>query len=656
MNMPSRQVHLDFHTSEIIPGIGIKFSKENFQNALVTGHINSITAFAKCHHSWCYYPTEVGIMHPNLNFDLLGSIIDAAHEIGVKVPIYITTGWSANDAENHPEWIAKKPNGEILTSNFDINAKPEDKRPIVSWKNLCLNGEYRNHIYNLTEEICSRYEIVDGLFYDICFLEKTCFCDYCQSSMKENGLNPQLFEDAEKHYAIKRIEFMNKCNAILKCSHPEASVFYNGAADQYKPEFHEYQTHFELEDLPTTWGGYDKMPPRAKYFARTGKDYLGMTGKFHTMWGEFGGFKTSAALKYECALMLAYGARCSVGDQMHPSAEMDMETYRTIGYAYSYVKEIEEFCFDCQETSELGIMLSGETSSDEGLVKILLENQFDFDIVLDSDELSRFKTIILPDCVRLDEKETIRIKSYLDAGGSMLLTGKSVLYKDKNEFAIDIGATYFGESCFDIDYAVLGDVISDGIVTSPFLFYKAAVNIEPTGGEILANIKEPYFNRTYGQYSSHQNTPNKIENSPYPAAIKKGNTIYLAHSVCSMYFTHGAQYHRDYFINALKLIYKDPVMNVKLPSAGRARLVKQQQNDRYIMHLLYASPIQRGYVSAIEDLVELRDIDVSLIIRETVKNIFLVPGNENIPFTKIGDRIEFKVPSIICHQMAIIEY
>ena len=35
----------------------------------------------------------------------------------------------------------------------------------------------------------------------------------------------------------------------------------------FRPEYHPYSTHYELEDLPTAWGGYDKMPLRAKYFA-----------------------------------------------------------------------------------------------------------------------------------------------------------------------------------------------------------------------------------------------------------------------------------------------------------------------------------------------------------------------------------------------------
>ena len=35
--LPTRQVHLDFHTSEQIPNIGAKFDKKQFQLALIEG-------------------------------------------------------------------------------------------------------------------------------------------------------------------------------------------------------------------------------------------------------------------------------------------------------------------------------------------------------------------------------------------------------------------------------------------------------------------------------------------------------------------------------------------------------------------------------------------------------------------------------------------
>ena len=94
----TRQVHLDFHTSELIEDIGKSFSKKQFQKALQIGNVNSINIFAKCHHGWTYYPSKIGERHPHLDFDLLGQQIEVCHEIGVTAQAYVTVGWSAKDA------------------------------------------------------------------------------------------------------------------------------------------------------------------------------------------------------------------------------------------------------------------------------------------------------------------------------------------------------------------------------------------------------------------------------------------------------------------------------------------------------------------------------------------------------------------------------
>ena len=39
-HLPFRQVHLDFHTSEYIDGIGRDFDKAHFQSCLKLGHID----------------------------------------------------------------------------------------------------------------------------------------------------------------------------------------------------------------------------------------------------------------------------------------------------------------------------------------------------------------------------------------------------------------------------------------------------------------------------------------------------------------------------------------------------------------------------------------------------------------------------------------
>ena len=66
-------VHLDFHTSPNIPGIGEKFNKEEFAKTIKDAKLDSITVFAKCHHGYTYYPSKVSTIHPHLKFNLLKS-------------------------------------------------------------------------------------------------------------------------------------------------------------------------------------------------------------------------------------------------------------------------------------------------------------------------------------------------------------------------------------------------------------------------------------------------------------------------------------------------------------------------------------------------------------------------------------------------------
>ena len=41
--MRYRQIHLDFHTSEHIPGVGAAFDPEQFAGTFKAAHVNSVT-------------------------------------------------------------------------------------------------------------------------------------------------------------------------------------------------------------------------------------------------------------------------------------------------------------------------------------------------------------------------------------------------------------------------------------------------------------------------------------------------------------------------------------------------------------------------------------------------------------------------------------
>jgi hypothetical protein len=700
---PSRQIHLDFHTSEALPDIGSRFSKAQFQEALQTGHVNLINVFAKCHHSWSYYPTKVGRPHPNLKTDLLGQQIEACHEIGVRAPVYYTMGWSAADAEDHPDWCCRTGDGAIVVGTpWPEDVAPDAAKPTFQWKEMCPTGEYHALMEAQVEEICKLYE-VDGLWFDIYHAQILCYCDTCRKGMADAGFDA-TDKDSVRRYRARTIQtHAAALSRIITSYHPEASIYFNGITSIERPEnfrfrLHKVNTKNDLEDLPTTWGGYDKFPLRAKIFHREQKPVVAMSGKFHTAWGEFGGFKDPEALRFEAAGMIAYGAGCNFGDHLHPLGEMDMTTYRNIGHAFEYVKRIEEYGLGGTPASTLGFWASFELEADEGLARMLLEEQIDFDLVQSGDDFSRFQTIVVPSHAGLLDSDREQLESFTKAGGSLVILGAGALASSAGssggETTLDLGATYLGPAEYDMDYTLLGDFLTAGVGGSPsgvadsgilhrntfvpqtpFLNYSAANRFElGAGTEELASIQLPYFSRTYGHYCGHQNTPNTPE-SAAPAAWCAGpgrRIVVAAHALDRLYYLNGAKVHRDFFALLLRLVHTAPMVEAALPSAGRVSLLHQPSENRYVAHLLYGAPIERGRCVVIEDLPELRDVRVRLRVPEHIARLRLEPDGVDLPLAQISTQsdaaghkqrtsegwrvVETTIPSFSCHTAVIGEY
>lgn len=662
----SRQIHLDFHTSEYIKGIGEEFDKKQFQNALIAGNVNSINVFAKGHHGWCYYPSKAGAIHPNLKFDLLKEQIDACHEIGVRVQAYITVGWSVKDAREHPEWRCLTKKGEAFShdgknlSDFDTS----EGLPFTWWELLSPEGAYLDLILAQTKEVCKNYDL-DGIWFDIIPVENINYSESSLADMKAKGIDVKDHEAANEYHVEKMKVFFEKTTDVVKKYLPDASLFYNWTTamnykNAIKYDLYKYNTKQDLEDLPTTWGGYDVFPMRAKFFNNTGKPIVAMSGKFHTAWGEFGGFKHKDAILYETASMLAFGARANIGDQLHPSGIMEMETYKNIGFAFDYVEKIEEYSLNGTDVANLGVWLSLSKENDEGTVKMLLENQLDFLVINNLDDWSGIETIILNSGTHLNETDTKRIQKFLDKGGKLLVMGNGTLDEQKGEFAFDLGVKYLGPAEFDIDFTMVKDELAENLPKSPFLNYSAAIRVEPLrGAKVLARIREPYFSRTIEHFTSHRNTPYKLQDATHPAVVEHGNTVYVAHDLGKQYFETGARVHRDLFYNALKTIHPESMLEVDLPSAARVNLLHQPDKKRYVAHLLYATPMKRGAAEIIEDLIPIFDITTTIRVPEKISKVYTIPDNPDnneLDFELINGDVKVTVPKLKCHQAVVFEY
>lgn len=676
MYEPTRQIHLDFHTSEHIPAIGADFDKKQFQEALKLGRVNLINLFAKCHHSWSYYPTKIGMVHPHLVCkDLLGEQIEACHEIGVKAPVYYTMGWSANDAEMHPEWCVRRRDGSIEVSGdpWPEPFTPDAPKPTFHWKELCPTGEYHRLMMAQTEEILDNYE-VDGLWYDIYHAQKPCWCPNCLKEMLKRNVNIDDVDQVLKYRAESLNKHMKDLRKLILSRRPDASIYFNGLTALERKENLLYRpyannTKNDLEDLPTTWGGYDKFPVRSKVFLRENKPITAMSGKFHTAWGEFGGFKDPEAIRYEAASMIAYGARCNFGDQLHPAGRMDMTTYANIGHAYRYVEKIEEYGVDAVPCADLGLLISNDADADEGLAKILLEEQLDFDVILPGDDLSRFDTVVVPSLPGILDDKKDAFEGYLSQGGKALILGRGILKADCQSVTISRGASYGGEALYDRDYTLAREALRESaqktltaktrltdLPQTPFLNFTGGLRFTlGEGAESLADLYEPWFSRTWGKYCGHQYTANKTETSAHPAVWQKGGLIATAHDLDRMYHANGAKVHRTLTRTLLNRLHTAPMAEAALPSAGRISLLSQPDKGRYVLHLLYAMPVQRGNCSVIEDLPELRDVEVVLRLPEKPRKLTLVPDGGELPFREeTSDRkglfqVRAVIPAFSCH-------
>ncbi len=668
-SLPFRQVHLDFHTSPHIPAIGTKFDKARWQDTLQESRVNSVTLFSKCHHGWSYHPTTVGKMHPHLNFDLLRAQYDACKEIGVAAPIYLSAGVDNVAGEQHPDW--REMNVEGAFSGWVTSPlKP-------GFFMMDFLSPYLDFLCAQIEEAARLFPDCDGIFLDI-ISQSPGASKWRLAHMAAEGLDAEVLAEREKAAQAALRRYYERTTQAAKVLDPDMPVFHNaGHIRRGDRDVLKFFSHLELESLPTGGWGYDHFPMSAKYVVNLGLDFLGMTGKFHTTWGEFGGQKHPNALRYECAAMLAFNAKCSIGDQLHPAGDLDETTYRSIGAAYREVEAKETWCVDARPVSDIGVLTSEaenhshrQSSADEGASRVLLEGHLLFELIDRTMDFTRFKLLILPDDIRVDESLKSLLDAYLAQGGRLLLTGESGLWKDRPEFAFDLGANYGGPSEFSPDFILPEPAFRAEFVSTPVVMYLPSQRICVTSGVSLGQIYDPYFNRTFRHFCSHQHTPFRAEPSGFSCGVRKGKLAYLAHPVFSLYRMYGAVVYREYIKRVIgAMLGDDLTLQTNLPSTARVALNRQESSSRNVLHLLFANTVGRGgsmslsggtvaasglNIEVIEELLPLRDTRITLRHCQKVKRVTLEPQGTEVAFQQTNGTVEFPVEEFSCHQIVVL--
>ena len=437
LKLRGRQIHLDFHTSPLIPGVGKEFDAREFASVLKKAHVDSVTCFARCHHGMLYYDSKrfPERVHPGLeNKNMLKEMIEECHRVGIKVPVYTTVQWDYYTSMEHPEWLAMDEHG------MQIGQEPYEAG---FYQTLCVNTGYKEflkeHIAELLEELD-----VDGIFLDILY-PRDCSCHVCRREMERAGID---VKDPARRlaYGQKMIDdFKFEISEFIRSFRKDVSIFYNTShiGVKQRPVLDAY-THLELESIPGGWG-YVHFPVTMRYARTLGLDCVSHTGGFHVEWGDLHSFKTQEALEYECFRMLAMGCKCLVGDQMEADGKLLEPLYEKIGKVYERVEALEPWCDDAVQVTEAAVLTPEEFhGGDRGHLNASLmglENMFDklalqFDIIDSQADFERYPLLILPDNIPVDERLKKKLDSYLESGGRMIITFESGFAEDGERYML----------------------------------------------------------------------------------------------------------------------------------------------------------------------------------------------------------------------------
>lgn len=642
-SFPQRQIHLDFHTSPFIPDVGVDFDATEFARTLKAAHVNSVTCFAKCHHGMCYYPTATGASHPATgDRDLLGEQIEALHREGIRVPIYTTMVWEERIAQLHPEWRQMTQEGRFAGDGLGPDGKPGHKG---MWKfNNFLDPDYQDHFEAHLLEILDRYgDAVDGFFIDILFFHPDGgWSDASRTFREQHNLMEPTRANFERFQGLAQASFAKRFTPLIQGKQPNATVFYNAQNDgnldpQVGPRARgDFQTHFEIESLPSGFWGYHHFPRMARMQSHWGKPWLGMTGRFQKMWGDFGGVKPQAALEYECFRAQALGGASSVGDQLPPRGVLDPAAYELIGAVYGQWEEAEPFYEGAERiTPPIAILTPNSPGvdgslSEEGAVMLCQELHYDCDVVDAVDDLSGYQLLILPDVCVLTEELAAKVDAFRERGGKILASHQAVC--GLSSLPLEVEGLEELYPTFWRDEA--GDLLGAG----ERVLYSQGTRVVPgSGAQVRLQRVLPYFQRSDLRFSSHFQTPPVAEPDTHPALVTGPGFAYFADPVFRDVRRSGTPSVSVVMKQILEELIGPPAFGDGL--SKRIEVYPLRKGEDLLLTLLHYVPVRKSVEIDVMD--EASTFAGQLLrLNQTSGRILQVTGGEEFLLGSDTDRVE----------------
>ena len=502
-------------------------------------------------------------------------------------------------------------------------------------------------------------------------IDGECFCAECLRQLHAKNLDPFDKRVQHEHKHALHKAFISKVRDTVKSARPACQVDFNGQCVYGLGERVAYMDSLDIEALPTAFWGYYYFPTLIRYTRNFGVPAYGLTGRFATHWGDFGGLKLPAQLQTEAASIVANCARCDIGDQMHPSGRLDPAVYHVIGKAYGHIKSIEPYLDEAAPVTEAALLSGGlpldspGTESNYGLVKLMIESRLQFDVLEPSAAWERYALVVLGDDLAVDQHLASRLHAFVDRGGALLVIHRSGLIAGSEQSWLErYGFSYAGMSPFKPAYLVPQTNMTGDIPAYEYALYEGASQWKArTPAATLALLGEPLFQRGPEHYTSHMQTPFD-HLTPYTALAKSGRVVLIGFPLGLSYYKYGYWIYRRTFQQATAellpatLVQSNAPLSTEITLTHQAGRPESGRQERYLVHIVNFSPLRHtpSHPDYYEDPIALTDVTVRVNLPIHGARARAVVAGTTLPVraTQAGG-VEVTVPRVPIHEVVTFE-
>lgn len=183
-----------------------------------------------------------------------------------------------------------------------------------------------------------------------------------------------------------------------------------------------------------------------------------------------------------------------------------------------------------------------------GALQMLQEGELPHETLDFSADFSRFRLLILPDEVLLNQEQANQLDAYLNQGGAVLASYRSGLLPDGSDFASSsFGLKLLGDSPYTPDFLTPpAGALGQNLTSPSLLMHLKGLRVKPIGAVVLA------------QTSTIVASGTPASTSELPAITRYGQLIYFTHPVFRQYTHSGASWNKQLVVNSLRYLMSEP--------------------------------------------------------------------------------------------------